>query len=166
MIMMKHIKLIVLLVSALFVGNMPAVAQKKAMRPDRKEWFAKMRGVKHDFMVRELQLTDAQKKDFFEVYDKCEDARHKLEHEVRQREKAIEQKGDAATDEELDALINDQFMMAERMSKIDKESLPQLRKVLTRRQLVRLKHAERKFNRKLMEKHNEACPPPPAKSSK
>lgn len=143
---------------------LPASAQKKDQkRPARKEWMAKMREVKHDFMAKELQLTDAQKAQFFEVYDKCEDARHEVEREAREKEKAIEKKGDAATDAELDAIINDQFTMEERLGKVDRQYLPQFRKVLTRRQLAKLKHAERKFMRKLMDKKNENCPPPPAK---
>lgn len=115
-----------------------------------------MREVRRDFLSKELQLTDAQKKEFFEVYDKCQEARHKIEHEARQRAKAVEQKGDAATDAELDAVIAEQYSVEERLAKVDKEYLPQLRKTLTRRQLAKLKHAERKFTRKLMEKHNDA----------
>lgn len=159
---MKHVKLLVLVLITLF-GVVPVAAQKqqqRGQRPDKKEWLAKMREAKHEFLAKELQISDVQKKDFFAVYDKTEDARWKVEQEVRQCQKAVEQKGDAATDAELDALIDNQFQMEERMSKIDQESLPQLRKVLTRRQLSRLKHAERKFNRKLMEHRNANCPPP------
>ncbi len=160
---MKQIRIILSLLLLSF-AVMPALAQKKGPHhPDRKEWMAKMREVKHEFMAKELQLTDAQKAQFFEVYDKCEDARHAVEREAREKEKAIEKKGDAATDAELDAIINDQFTMEERLSKVDRQYLPQFRKILTRRQLARLKHAERKFMRKLMEKKNENCPPPPAK---
>ena len=105
-------------------------------------------------MAKELQLTEAQKKEFFEVYDKNQEARHRIEQEARQHEKALEQKGDAATDAEIDAVIAEQFSIEERLAKVDKEYLPQFRKTLTRRQLAKLKHAERKFMRKLMEKHN------------
>lgn len=160
---MKQIRIFLSLI-ILALGVMPAVAQKNGPKhQNRKEWMAKMREVKHEFMAKELQLTDAQKTPFFEIYDKCENARHSVEHEAREKEKAIEKKGDAATDAELDAIINDQFTMEERLGKVDQQYLPQFRKVLTRRQLARLKHAERKFMRKLMEKKNENCPPPPVK---
>lgn len=158
---MKHFQLLVL-VFAVAAGVMPVAAQNKQhgqQRPDKKEWMAKMREAKHNFLAKELQLTDAQKKEFFVIYDKNEDARRRVEHESRQLERAIEQKGDAATDAELDAVINDQFSLEERLSKIDRETLPQMRKVLTRRQLARLKHAERKFNRTLMEHRNANFPP-------
>lgn len=160
---MKQIRFFILLI-VLGLGVMPVAAQKKGHKhADRKEWMAKMRDLKHDFMTKELQLTDAQKTQFFEVYDKCEDARHQVEHEAREKEKAIEKKGDAATDAELDAIIADQFTMEERLGRVDQQYLPQFRKVLTRRQLARLKHAERKFMRRLMEKKSENCPPPPGK---
>ncbi|MDE6535646.1 MAG: Spy/CpxP family protein refolding chaperone [Muribaculaceae bacterium] len=160
---MKQIRIILSLLILAF-GVMPAVAQKHGPKnQNRKEWMAKMRELKHDFMAKELQLSDSQKAQFFEVYDKCEDARHNIEHEAREKEKALEKKGDAATDAELDALIADQFSMEERLGKVDQQYLPQFRKVLTRRQLARLKHAERKFMRKLMDKKNENCPPPPGK---
>ena len=137
--------------------SMSVFAQPKTQsRPDRKEWMAKMLEVRRDFLSKELQLTDAQKKEFFEAYDKCQEARHRIEHDARQHEKAIEQKGDAATDAELDAVIAELYSIEERLAKVDKEYLPQLRKVLTRRQLAKLKHAERKFTRKLMEKHSDA----------
>lgn len=163
---MKHLKLLLFLfVVALAVQ--PVAAQKnRGAKPDRKEWMAKMREVKHEFLSKELQLTDAQKKEFFEIYDKSQEARHKIEHDARQREKVIEQKGDAATDAELEAIVNDQFTMEARLNKVDREYLPQMRKVLTLRQLSKLKHAERKFMRKLMEKSNENCPPPPVKPNK
>lgn len=160
---MKHFKLLAFVIAVVAMGVMPVAAQKHQhgqQRPDKKEWMAKMREAKHKFLAKELQLTDAQKKEFFAVYDKNEDARRKVELESRQFERTIEQKGDAATDAELDALINDQFSMEERLSKVDQESLPQLRKILTRRQLARLKHAERKFNRTLMEQRNTNCTPP------
>lgn len=159
---MKHVRLFVLVLFTL-IGVTAVSAQKhqpRGQRPDKKEWLAKMREAKHEFLAKELQISDVQKKDFFAIYDKTEDARWRVEQEVRQRQKAVEQKGDAATDAELDALIDNQFQMEERLSKIDQEALPKLRKVLTRRQLARLKHAERKFNRKLMEQHNANCPPP------
>ncbi|MBD5282513.1 MAG: Spy/CpxP family protein refolding chaperone [Muribaculaceae bacterium] len=159
---MKQIRFFLSLTLLLAFSVMPAAAQKNGPKNhDRQEWMAKMRELKHDFMAKELQLTDAQKAPFFEVYDKCEDARHKVESEARKREKALEKKGDAATDAELDAVINDQFSMEERLNKVDSQFLPQFRKVLTRRQLVKLKHAERKFMFKLMEKRNQNCPPPP-----
>lgn len=160
---MKQIRILLSLILLTF-GVMPAVAQKNGPKhQNRKEWMAKMRELKHDFMAKELQLSDSQKAQFFEVYDKCENARHQVEYEAREKAKALEKKGDAATDAELDALIADQFSMEERLGKVDQQYLPQFRKVLTRRQLAHLKHAERKFMRKLMDKKNETCPPPPGK---
>ena len=163
---MKRFKLIVALAVVSVFGLQTSLAQSaRDSRPDKKEWLAKMRKVKHEFITKELQLTDAQKSDFFEIYDRSESAKRKIESDVRKREKAIMQKGDAATDADLDSLIADQFSLEERLSAIDRSSLPQLRKVLTRRQLARLKHAERKFNRKLMEQRAGANCTTPAKPS-
>ena len=83
---MKHFKFLALVI-AVAVGIMPVVAQKKQQgqpRPDKKEWMAKMREAKHNFLAKELQLTDEQKKEFFAIYDKTEDASHKVEFESRQ----------------------------------------------------------------------------------
>lgn len=163
---MKCFKLILLVLSLTF-GYGPVFAQKNhGDNHNKLEWMAKMRKVKHDFLSKELQLTDAQKKEFFEIYDRNESARRRIEHDMRQREKAVEQKGDAATDAELDSIIANQFSIEERLGAVDRSFLPQFRKVLTRRQLARLKHAERKFNRKLMEQRNSAKCPPPSKKNK
>ena len=59
---------------------------------ERKQWMTEMIQYKHDFMGRELELSDAQKEQFFSVYDKLESERWKLEREARKMEQEVRQK--------------------------------------------------------------------------
>lgn len=139
-------------------------ANNDAKRPDKKEWMAKMKEAKHEFIARELQLSDTQKQEFLPLYDRLQAERMTIERQARDQEKALEKKGEAATDEDYDAVIASQFSIEEKLSQADQKYLPKFKKILNRRQLYRLKRAERKFNRKLMEQRN--CPPPPRKNDK
>lgn len=130
---------------------------------DRKEWMQKMKEYKHAYLIKELDLSEKQAVDFFKAYDAREQERFDAESKVRKLERAIEKKGDKATDEELDECIAAQYQLNKDMVKLDEKYKKTFRKLLTKRQLYKLPHAEREFQRTLMEKRKDCPPPPPQK---
>ena len=142
---------------------LPAFAQKQhnkgQKRPDKKEWLAKMKEFKQEFLTRELQLTAKQQKEFLPLYDKMQMERHNAEKNLHKSEEAIEKKGDKVTDAEYDKVIEAQYNLDQQLNAIDKKYIAQFRKVLTRKQVFKLRKAEMNFKRTLMEQRN--CPPPP-----
>lgn len=129
-------------------------------KPDKTEWLRKMKNFKHEFLARELDLAPKQRDEFFRIYDAKEAARFEAEKQVRKMERQILKKGENATDEECDCCIKAQYELNEKLAAIEKKYESAMRKILSKRQLMRLPHAERKFQRRLMDGRKD-CPQAP-----
>ncbi|MDE6513474.1 MAG: hypothetical protein K2L05_04750 [Muribaculaceae bacterium] len=156
-------KLTVMLLAVLTLLPAAAVAQgdKGPGRGERKEWMKKLKALKHDFLIKELDLTENQRDEFFELYDAKEAERMAAEQKVKQAERNVRAKGEAAADADYDAAIKAQYRFNTEIASIESKYEASLRKVLTKRQLYKLRGTEHAFQRKLMEQ----CPPPPHKNS-
>ena len=71
----------------------------------------------------------------------------KMEHAIK--------KNKEATDLEYEKLAEAQFEQKAREAKIELKYLKEFKTILTPRQLIKLKKAERDFSRELMKKHQE-----------
>lgn len=129
-------------------------------RMERKEWMKKMQEYKHAYLAKELDLSEKQAEDFFKVYDARDKERFEVEERVRKITRQVRRKGAEATDEELDEAMKAQRELNRTLLEIDEKYDPSFRKLLTKRQLVRLPDVERDFYRSLMD-HRRECPPPP-----
>lgn len=141
------------IVVVLLTVSMAAMCQKQPQRHNREEWFKEMRQRKHDFIEKEIELTSAQRERFFTLYDQMTDRVIKTFDSVRAQEKALEKKGDAATDEEYMALARTMAEVKSREGAIETEYFEKFSQILSPRQLVRLEKAERKFNQFMMRQH-------------
>lgn len=153
---MKHLKILLL---TLLLVPFSSLADKHyhgpgPQNPDKTEWFRKLKETKHNFLVKELDLTQAQQAEFFRLYDAKEQARFEAEHKVRSLEKEIKKKGAAATDEDYNRAITAQYQLNHELAKIESKYEAEFRKVLTIRQLYKLRSSEFSFQRKLMKQHN------------
>lgn len=152
-------RLINLILAVLILNVSAGVAaqeRKQGHREDRKEWMKKLKNLKQEYIIKHLDLTEAQQSEFFRIYDAKETERMAAEQKVRQAERNIRKKSDAATDADYDAAIAAQYKLNSELADIEAKYEPHLRKVLTRRQLFNLRGVEHGFQRKLM----EHCPPP------
>ena len=122
---------------------------------ERKQWMTEMIQYKHDFMGRELELSDAQKEQFFSVYDKVESERWKLEREARKMEQEVRQKGAEATDLELEKAADAAFELEGKQHAVTMKYYGELKTILSKQQLFKLKKAERDFHRSLMDRRRE-----------
>lgn len=154
---MKYLKILLLIV-ILTPLNMFAdkpKGQHKGGDKDRTEWFRKLKEAKHNFMIKELDLTEAQRADFFRLYDAKEAERHEAERKVRTLEKEIKKKGAATTEDDYDRAIAAQYQLNHELAKIESKYESEFRKVITKRQLYKLRHVEFEFQRKLMKQEKE-----------
>lgn len=150
-------RLISLIVATLFIIPTGAIAQeRKHNREDRKEWMKKLRTLKREYLIKELDLTEAQRDEFFKIYNAKEAERMAAERKVKDAEHEIRKKNDTVTDEEYDAAITAQYRLNSELANIEAKYEGQFRKVLTKRQLFKLRGTEHGFQRKLM----EHCPNP------
>lgn len=142
---------------ALLIG-LPLAAQNRDGKPDGgrenfEKWFKEIREFKHKFMVRELGLKDNQKADFFRILDNMEDECGEVNRNARELEKEIRDKGDKATDAEYEKASRIFFEQKQKEAEIELKAYNEFKKVLTPEQLFKLKNADWKFSRGLMEKH-------------
>lgn len=162
--MNKIIKICLLLLVLLPATNAAAQGQRNGKHQgNRQEWMQKMKEFKHSYLVKELDLSEKQAEEFFRTYDAKEKERFDAEKKVRDLERTIKTKGKDAADAELDDCIAAQFQLSKTLADIDSKYEHAFRAVLTKRQLFKLPHVEREFQRLLMEKRNDCPPPPPHK---
>jgi Spy/CpxP family protein refolding chaperone len=171
--MFQRIHRLILVSLSLLLCTIAASAQaqrggkgKAPGKGERTEWMAKMRQYKHDFIARELGLTEKQKTEFFAIYDCMEKERMELEGHARETERQVRARKKNATPAELDHAIKEMFDLDGKQNAVTMKYLPKLKKVLTRQQLFDLKRAERNFQRDLMEQQRQGgngggTPPPP-----
>jgi len=148
---MKCFKIIILLA---ILSPLNMLADKPKDEPkrnrERTEWFRKLKEAKHNYLTKELDLTEAQQEEFFTLYDAKERERHAAEHKVRALEKEVKRKGDGATDEDYNRAIAAQYEVNHELAGIESKYEKEFRKVLTKRQIFKLRSAEFGFQRKLM----------------
>lgn len=141
-----------------FIANAYCEGENDA---NREQWFKEMRLKKHQFMARELSLTDQQKEKFFDIYDKMEQDMKAINDQTREIEHNVFKKKDA-TDTDFDAAIDAIYNQRYREWTVEKKAKEELSKILTKQQLLKLKRAEMKFTRALMKQHLNSGPGHPA----
>ena len=126
------------------------MAQPRPTPENRERWKSELRNYKHDFMARELDLSRDQQSKFFPLYDQMEDSIEQINADTRELEKRI---GDDASDIQTEAAARALFEQKSREGQLELEYFDSFKTILTPRQLLKLKSAERQFMRRLMH-HN------------
>lgn len=144
---MNRIYLIILFIATVASS---ALAQPRPTPENRERWKSELRNYKHDFMTRELDLSRDQQSKFFPLYDQMEDSIEQINTDTRELEKRI---GDDASDIETEAAARALFEQKSREGQLELEYFDSFKTILTPRQLLKLKSAERQFMRRLMH-HN------------
>lgn len=144
----------VLLVVVMFLtGSIQFLAAAPASE-DTQGWIVELRNYKHRFLKKELGLTREQEAAFFKIYDEMDEQVMKINSETRTLErKAMTDQSISNT--ELEAAARAIFEQKKKESEIELRYFDQLADVLTMKQLVRLKDAERKLAIHLMRHNNK-----------
>lgn len=151
---MKHLRLLILaLVALLGAPHLSAQLQDD----DRDRYINEIRAYKHDFLARDLDLSRDQQRTFFEAYDAMEDEIMQLNADTRALERSVSDNADA-TEVETEAAISAVYSQKQREAEIENEYLERFRQILSPRQLLRLKAAERRFNQRLMRQSRRPRP--------
>lgn len=148
------------LIMATSLATPVASAQRNKMGDDdkRKEWMSEMRNYKHDFLKKELGLTREQEAPFFKQYDEMDDELIRVGEETRQLERKINA-DDNASDTEMESAARTLFEQKKKEGEIELKYFEEFKTILTKRQLLKLKEVERRFNRALLN-HTKGRPGP------
>lgn len=126
-------------------------------RQQRQEWNREMLQAKIDFISRELKLTDEQKEKFAPAFEAMDKETGKLNYQTRSMAKSVYEKGEKATDLELEKASEAMFELRGKESEIEMKYYKQFKQILSPRQMFEFKEAERKFNKELMRQHRKAA---------
>lgn len=128
--------------------------QRGRQKPDREKWFQELREWKHQFLIKEVELTEEQQPKFFAVYDAMQNEILAIHNGTRNMEKKLslnKQASDLEYEKMAEALIEVKIKEGE----IQKRYLDKMKTVISSRQLYKLQVAEKKFIRMLNRQHNK-----------
>lgn len=146
----KSLNILALILAAFFMAAPAAMAKKaRGNEGPRKEWMADLRNYKHEFYKKDLNLTREQEAPFFKAYDQMDDELMRVGEETRTLERKISTNAEA-TDTELESAARTLFEQKKREAEIELKYFDEFKNVLTKRQLLKLKETERRFNRALL----------------
>ena len=152
-------------VSAQRANARPAAQQQRtAQQPsdkDRERWMEEMRQYKRDFLSRELSLSAEQRDRFFPLYEKMDQELMRIDGNVRQMERSLCKKANGVTDAEWQRCSQAAFSIEQEQGKVLSKYYPKFKAILTPQQLAKLRPAERKFQRELMEHRGAGNPGQP-----
>lgn len=148
---------VIALFIAFLVGAAPlSQAQRYRANNDerRKEWMSQMRQFKHEFFKKKLALTRDQETPFFKAYDQMDDELIRIGEETRALERKAISNADAS-DTELESAARTLFEQKKKEGEVELKYFEEFSKILTKKQLIKLKETERQFNRELLNNSRE-----------
>lgn len=129
----------------------PAFAQNKGGK-SREEMFREVQEYKMKFLAQEMELKEDQIARFNELYEKMSQEKGKNFREMRKLEKSL--KKDASEQEYK--LVSDKISECKvKDAEIDKEYDAKFATFLSQKQIYKMKAAEEKFRKKMMEMHHK-----------
>lgn len=140
------------LLLALVIAVTALAAAAQFSPAERQRWLGEMRNLKHDFIAKELSLTKDQEREFFPLYDKMEDEIAALNAQTREDEARVAADRDA-TDLEMENTARTVFEQKRAEGQIEMTYFEKYKTILTPKQLLQLKNAERKFTQQLVNRH-------------
>lgn len=149
-------QLFIALIILLMAPVLAAQSNKEANEKGRQRWFKEMRQYKHDFLVKELDMTQEQQEKFFPLYDQMEREKHDIDKQTRQLERDINAKGDQATELEYEKAAEAAYELDGKKNSVEMRYFKEYKSILSKKQLFKLKCAERKFTRNIMLHRNKA----------
>ncbi len=99
MIIRRFTLLFIMVVAAMSYTTASADPQSEK---GRKEWFREFRQYKHEFMIKELNLSKEQQEQFFPLYDEMDKSIHQLNRQTRALEKKIDTSKEPVNDLEYE----------------------------------------------------------------
>ncbi len=152
---MKTKILHLLLLVVTIVAPIAVSAKDRPSESERRAWMEEMQNYRKEYIIKALQLNDAQKGKFLPLYEAMTREMGAIDSEVRSTERAVKQKGKAATDADYQKAADAMFNLHARMGAVEAKYYKQFKSVLSSRQLYELKQAEDRFAREMMRHHRE-----------
>ena len=118
----------------------------------REKVMAELKPYRQKFFAKELKLTKEQTREFFALYDSMEEELRKINDETRNLEESV-LADDKATDTQAEAAARATFEQKSREAAVELSYYEKFKGILSPRQLLGLKTADRKFTQWLVRNH-------------
>lgn len=148
----RYCALIICLGTAALAQYVSAQSAQPLNDDERDRVLTEMRAYKHDILTKALSLTKEQQREFFPIYDAMDDSLMQIGAETRELERRVNADADASGTE-LEAAAAAVFSQKQREGNLEMEYFDKFKAVLTPRQMLRLKSAEREFTQRLVRHH-------------
>ncbi|MDE6559198.1 MAG: hypothetical protein K2K29_04880, partial [Muribaculaceae bacterium] len=119
--------------------------------PDEKK-LKELRDYKIKYLAQEMELKEDQKAKFVELYEKMSEEKRKNFESMRSMERRLKKDATEAEYKELSTKISDCRI---RDAQIDKEYDARFAEFLSQKQIYKMKEAEEKFHKKMMDMHHK-----------
>lgn len=136
---------------ALFLLMLAACVGNAQAQDNKRHWTKEMLDYKHEFIVKETAMTQAQRSKFMPLYEAMEKEIFSVYRNARDQAKKLESNRKASDDDYFNAAK----AMAEvkyKVGEIESRYFNQFAKILSKKQLFILKKAEVKFTRDVVGK--------------
>lgn len=143
---MKHILLLFVAVLLAF----PVAAQQKGQKRNKAEMRREFREFKIKYIAQEIEVSPAQIKEFTELYSQMEEERHKVFSATRKLERSVKANKNA-TEKDYQALSEAMTEAKAKDAAISKRYDEEFSRLLTAKQVYKMKDAEESFRRKMQE---------------
>lgn len=117
----------------------------------QRQWTKEMLDYKHEYLVKETGMTQAQRDKFMPIYEAMEKEIFAVYRNSRDKAKKVESNRKAGDDDYYSA-AKDMAEVKYKVGEIESRYFNQLAKVLSKKQLFLLKKAETKFTRDMVGK--------------
>lgn len=117
---------------------------------NRAKWLKEVREYKYDKLIEETEMTKAQQNEFFPLYRAMEQEIYQANVEARQMESKITNSKNDVSDAEYEKAANALAEVKSREAQIELEYYHKFEKILSKKQLFKLKRAENRFARDML----------------
>lgn len=139
-----------LFITVLILCMLPSYAQKHRNGANDKEKRKEFMEFKLDFLSKELDLKEDQKKQFYEVYTQMESERRAVFKKIKQAEKSVRENKDAS-DADYEKASKEITAAKNEMMQLEKQYDEKFATFLSKKQMFKLKEAESAFNQRMQE---------------
>ena len=152
MIMRKAI----LWLSAIVLLGLPmslAAQDKTDSKEQRNAKFEQFCQFRRDYMMKQIELTDQEAKQFFPLYEELESKKWKVDKEARDFARKIARSKSSVSDTEYEKAAQALLEIDEKMAQLDREYYDKFKTFLSSEKLFKFKNAQMKFPRAMMRWH-------------
>ncbi|MBO5806659.1 MAG: hypothetical protein J6Q98_00485 [Bacteroidaceae bacterium] len=144
-------KKIALFITFILLATTVVTAQEQKKGEGRRKFSPEeFQAKQREFIVKEAGLTQEEADAFFPLFFELQKSKFKIEHEARK--KTSYKRGEKMSEEQCREFVNNMADAKIKVAELEKEYIEKYLKVISPCKLLKVQHAEGRFQRELMKK--------------